>query len=145
VLAQGDAGISPMEASYSILVARYGTCLLVAGFTAASAGEDTITVWTYGVGNNSCGDFVAASGSSTLGSCIRTRDAMMISENCHYMEFIKGYFSGLNEANAAVDRSQVKTFSETAGELWLRNYCNAHPLEKFYFATQKFYRALNSD
>jgi len=94
--------------------------------------QDTI-YWLYGWGNKTCADFVAASQDIPIGKCSmlkRTHD--LYSENCVFKQFAFGYISEQNFSNKTSGTGvAIENLSENTLDLWLRNYCSQHPLEKF--------------
>lgn len=59
------------------------------------------------------------------------------SENAIYLEWVNGFISSVNIIHP--DR-QVRN-DNYATELWIRNWCNAHPTERFADAVTKFVHA----
>ena len=117
--------------SYALLIATLTT--------PCEAQQQMVTVWIYGYGNKTCGDFVAASENIRIGTRMTTKPYNYISENCLFKQFAFGYITGVNHAKADMSIGKpIENLSESTLDLWLRNYCNSHPLSKFFDAMLQF-------
>jgi len=98
------------------------------------------TVFVFGdKGTASCGEFVAAAETSPLGQSLEGTEngVKMFSEKYVMLEFVRGFLTALNMS--ASSSHQVQT-DLPALELWLKNYCTAHPTVRLVFAANLFYR-----
>jgi hypothetical protein len=81
----------------------------------------------YGPGNESCGSYV----SSPDGSLTKGLD----------MEWAMGFLTAMGEWQASAHGPIIKT-DTNAMEVWLDNYCRAHPLQEFHTAVEALTNAL---
>jgi hypothetical protein len=55
-----------------------------------------------------------------------------------YFQFADGYITKYNVDASKRGNKQVDVVSENALDIYLRTYCNAHPLQSFSFAVGNF-------
>ncbi|RWL47216.1 MAG: hypothetical protein EOR60_09645 [Mesorhizobium sp.] len=90
-------------------------CLFVAGMGTAEAQSTTYQI--LGAGTDSCGRWVSSANDGAL--------------HVAYMSWVLGYLSAFNMAKSA-HSGQDSLFNQTdvqSLDLWVSNYCNAHPLK----------------
>ena len=106
-----------------------------AATTACHAGEFAMA----GNGpHKSCGDFLATStnvGVGKMGSLTANDGAAMVTENQTYLEWARGFVSA---ANFLTDLQPAKDDLGAGFDLWLRNWCGAHPTKQFYRAVSAY-------
>jgi hypothetical protein len=88
----------------------------------------------YGIGVQSCGSFVGVVDGATGSS----KDE---GDRFGFMSWAQGYLSHYNSSEPNID-SILGTSDRAAVQLWLYNYCRAHPLESFFEAVDKLITAL---
>ena len=81
----------------------------------------------YGVGNESCGTYVSEAHNSSA-------------KNLH-VTWASGYLTAMGVWQAVENRAMAKTDVD-AIEVWLNNYCQAHPLRDFASAVGELARTL---
>jgi hypothetical protein len=103
-----------------------------------------------GVGDRSCGTFLAATEGMPLNKAqtYTSPDGRLFwSENKIYGEWIQGYISGVNMVLASdpfrsgggqYDPSKQIAVDYSGTELWLRKWCDAHPAESLLTAVNSF-------
>jgi len=64
--------------------------------TADVAHADQTGIFTIGIGNLSCGKFIASIGKRPPGKMETTRDGDLVSENAMYTQWLMGFVSGVN-------------------------------------------------
>jgi hypothetical protein len=110
--------------------------LLAAMIWGAVAHANTIVI---GIGTSSCGKFIASIGNNPPGKIekIHTPDGDFLSENAEYNQWLLGFVSGFNFAHDDDLGQQVKV--DFAGmDLWIRNWCNKHPMNTVSQAAYAF-------
>jgi hypothetical protein len=107
----------------------------------AVAHAESPGAYTIGIGNYSCGRFIAAIGKNAPGKIrsIPTGDGDFVSEIAEYQQWLLGFVSGFNSAIAAYNAAhadeheqQVTRFDPAGMDLWMRNWCNKHPTNLVY-------------
>jgi hypothetical protein len=98
--------------------------------------EQMISVAGIGV-EFSCGQVVAALETSHLGVHLGlTRDGTkFVSEKFAILQYVAGFVTAINLSRGPSEQIQVDT---AATELWIRNYCKAHPTDKLVAAAGHF-------
>ena len=79
--------------------------------------------FTYGYGSGTCGAYIKAVEDARENSTCEYSIVKQL-----YSSWFQGYASGLSHLPGA---DYVKDMDDNALELWLENYCRAHPLEQF--------------
>jgi hypothetical protein len=78
-----------------------------------------------GIGNSSCGQFIATIGKHPPGTfqSLNRADGKLVSENTGYQQWLMGFVSGFNAARASDERQQRITATiDIAGiDLWMSN------------------------
>jgi hypothetical protein len=90
-----------------------------------------------GIGNKSCGQFIAASGKRPPGivRSIRTPDGDLLeSENAEYLQWLLAFVSGFNSA----ERGQQVRVDPAGMDLWMRKWCNQHPVKTVFEGAEAF-------
>jgi len=107
---------------------KLSVMIVLAGMLlAGEAGAQTYNVW--GAGAASCGTWVTD----------RRGEALVADID---FAWVQGYITGLNAANNGQVGAQ---FGEAdAAEVWLDNYCTAHPLDHLIDATDQLYTSARS-
>jgi hypothetical protein len=113
--------------------------------TASVAQADTVGV--IGVGQSSCGEFIAAVGGATPGRQRRmnTASGAFISENVSCQQWLLGFLSGFNSAHASDVEQQVKGIDLAGLDLWMRNWCNKHPTRLVFEGAEAFINEMRSN
>lgn len=90
--------------------------------------------FTYGVGNNSCGQFVAASKAGAQDSVVTAQGngARYLSEHGIYITWASGFLTAYNAFNP--QKINLTGLDRDGLTLWLQNWCSAHPLDSFVAA-----------
>ena len=94
-----------------------------------------------GVGNDSCGKFLAAVGNLPIGKGPMIRsldDRTYYSKGEVYAEWIQGYISGFNVLSN--NRSQQIDVDYPGVDLWIRKWCDTHAAEPLVEAVHSFIR-----
>jgi hypothetical protein len=111
------------------------TIMLVATLLLPSSvvrAEDKGTM-VLGDGIESCGKFIAASTDNKPGSYKRmdTPTGRYVNEISRYQQWFMGFVSGLNSSYPDDLSKQIKV--DLAGlDLWMRNWCNQHPVNTVF-------------
>ena len=102
---------------------------------AASAG-DVI----YGYGSHTCGAFIGASAGFPVGkfSDFDRNNHHYISDNILYLEWALAFITAISVTHPGIKDDVIKDSNSL--DLWLRNWCTAHPTDQFEFAVLKFLR-----
>jgi hypothetical protein len=98
------------------------------------------TLYTIGIGNLSCGKFIASIGKRPPGKVMATRDGDLVSENAQYLQWLLGFVSGVNSTlyvyNVAhpgeEQQQQIENIDAAGVDLWMRNWCNQHPVKSVF-------------
>ena len=111
-----------------------GALLLTANVAHAETGKPFII----GVGRNSCGQLIAASGKGPLGQHqeMDTEKGVFVGEYAEYLGWLEGFVSGYNAT--AERQKQVRGIEAAAMDLWMRNWCKEHPTQKVFEAATVF-------
>jgi hypothetical protein len=86
-----------------------------------------------GAGLDSCGTFIAASTDVKPGSYkqINAPSGRYMSDLIRYQQWFMGFVSALNSAHPDDISKQINV--DIAGlDLWMRNWCNQHPVDKVF-------------
>ena len=121
---------------------RLPLLLGVAAVAMSSAAHADQVVIIFGTGLKSCAQFVALAETSPLGESLQMpRDGLTYrSEKYAAMEWVLGY---LSQANAAESSAHQISLDNEAIELWLKNYCTAHPTDLLAGATRNLVRFMH--
>jgi len=91
--------------------------------------EDSASV--LGAGQETCGSYIAASAGDALGvgKSAKWPDGQTFFGMEHlYQQWLAGFLSSANELRGITGKPDIKV--DFPGlDLWVRNWCNAHPLE----------------
>lgn len=105
----------------------------------AAGAEDTQTIWAAGMGSEfSCGQVVAALEEyPALGrhGQLKRDGKTFVSEKAAVMQYVAGFVTGVNTGR---DSSHQIMVDSEATELWIKNYCTAHPTENLFRAALAF-------
>ncbi|MDO8359284.1 MAG: hypothetical protein Q7T08_04510 [Devosia sp.] len=84
--------------------------------------------WSNGKADASCGLFIAASEGIAIGRELHLtyEGREFVDEMTRQLEWVAGFVSGANMENASIGANQARLDGPTL-DLWLRNYCKAHP------------------
>ena len=105
------------------------------------------TSYTIGIGNLSCGQFIASIGKRPPGKMqsMTTRDGEFVSENVAYIEWLLGFVSGFNAtlsafnaAHPGEEQQQIESIDAAGADLWMRNWCNQHPVKTVFEGAETF-------
>jgi hypothetical protein len=99
------------------------------------------TAFVAGIGPTSCGKVVAAlEADSTLGQFNQTTQygKTYVSEKQALMQWVQGFITA---ANFNRGPSQQIQEDYATVELWIRNYCTAHPTDRLFDAAMRFTRS----
>ena len=115
-------------------------CVLL--MTADVAHAEKASAFVIGVGQNSCGQLIAAIGRDhPLGQHgeLDTVKGPFVDEYTMYQQWLMGFVSGFNvtHASEAEQLQQVRT-DPAAMDLWMRNWCNEHPMQGVFQAANAF-------
>jgi hypothetical protein len=106
------------------------------------ARANTETVFAAGLGGEaSCGQVIAwLEEDPTLGKYKQThQDGMtLVTQKEVVVAYVQGFITGVNYSRGP--SAQIMADSP-AIELWIRNYCNAHPTDKLVEAADQFTRS----
>ncbi|MCS3929283.1 hypothetical protein M2175_004314 [Bradyrhizobium elkanii] len=97
-------------------------------------------VMTLGVGQRSCGQFIAAVGQAPLGATVQRKSqdgGRFYAELIRYHEWIMGFVTGYNSAYEENTDTQIRD-DISALDLWMRKWCNDHPTKMFVEGAQAF-------
>jgi hypothetical protein len=111
------------------------TLMMLCLVSQAQAGQAGVLI--LGAGQRSCGQFIAAVGQTPVGSVmmVEKRDGKLYGELIRFHEWMEGFVSGHNAAYEANTDDQIR-IDLSSLDLWLRNWCNAHPTKTFAEAGQ---------
>jgi hypothetical protein len=115
-------------------------CVLL--MTADVAHAEKASAFVIGVGQNSCGQLIAAIGRDhPLGQHgeLDTVKGPFVDEYTMYQQWLMGFVTGFNikHASEAEQQQQVR-IDPAAMDLWMRNWCNQYPTQKVYQAANAF-------
>jgi|SRR6516162_8501479 hypothetical protein len=105
------------------------------------------TTYTIGMGNLSCGKYIASIGKRPPGKMqsMTTRDGEFVSENVAYIEWLLGFVSGFNAtlsafnaAHPGEEQQQIESIDAAGADLWMRNWCNQHPVKTVFEGAETF-------
>jgi hypothetical protein len=95
------------------------------------------STFVIGVGQNSCGQLVAAIGDVRPGyhfAMDTGREGIFVNEYVRYQEWLMGFVSGYNATHTSPDevdqQKQIRGIEQAGMDLWMRNWCNQHRTEK---------------
>jgi hypothetical protein len=99
-----------------------------------------------GIGNLSCGKFIASIGKRAPGEIMTTRNGDLVTENAEYLQWLLGFVTGFNSAVAAYNdalvgkeqQQQVRIIDLSGLDLWMRNWCDKHPVQSIYYGGVAF-------
>jgi hypothetical protein len=103
----------------------------------SSSNSEEHTVWTQGVGNNSCGKFLASIEGLPIGGAetlTYPNGRIYVSESVAYQSWIEGYISGVN----AYEPTREVRVDYPGIELWIKAWCEAHPADPLVSAVGHF-------
>ncbi|MEI9404143.1 hypothetical protein [Mesorhizobium argentiipisi] len=108
---------------------------LVLGLATVPCRAENASAFIYSYGLESCGAYVAAYGNNHAGKAIlRTADGRkFFDESANFMNWVLGYLSAVNMMRAP--GKQSIQLDNAAVDLWLRNWCNAHPTNSIFDGT----------
>ena len=93
----------------------------------------------YGRGENTCGAFISSSEGFPPGKLgyLKSHNQEYFSDNRLYIEWAEGFITSIlsRDGNSEAVIKDVSSF-----DLWLRNWCNAHPTNLFLDAVVAFVR-----
>jgi hypothetical protein len=112
---------------------RLPTILLFLWIGSAAAQQVPVTI--YGLGNQSCGAFIAATQGLGPGETRTGHD--LHSLNALFNQYALGYITASN----ALAGNPVNSVDLAGIDLALRNYCGNNPTDNFVTAVEKFIRA----
>jgi hypothetical protein len=94
----------------------------------------------YGQGSATCGAFIAASQGFAPGKLghLNSHNQEYFTENLSYIQWALGFIAAIPYRDANTN-SVIKDVSSF--DLWLRNWCNAHPTDFFADAVVAFLRS----
>lgn len=107
----------------------------------AAALADKTTVFVAGNGPTSCGQVVATlEADSNLGQFSQTKEygKTYVTEKQALMQWVQGFISGVNFSRGPSKQIEQDYASI---ELWVRNYCTAHPTDKLVDAAWQLARS----
>src|SRR6516225_4846991 len=105
------------------------------------------TAYTIGMGNLSCGKYIASIGKRPPGKIqsMTTRDGDLVSENAEYLQWLLGFVSGVNTtlsafnaAHPGEEQQQIESIDAAGVDLWMRNWCNQHPVKAVFEGAEAF-------
>ena len=119
---------------------RFTIVLIATTFLTASVtrAQESGT-FVIGAGLDSCGKFIAASADYKPGTFaqIEAPSGRYMSESIRYQQWFMGFVSALNSAHSNDIGKQINV--DIAGlDLWMRNWCNQHPVEKVFEGMMAF-------
>jgi hypothetical protein len=100
-----------------------------------SATAQEVPISIYGLGNKSCGAFIAATQGLGPGETRKGHD--LYSLNALFNQYALGYITASN----ALAGNPVNNVDLAGIDLALRRYCESNPTENFVTAVEKFIRA----
>ena len=113
--------------------------------TADVAHADQTGIFTIGIGNLSCGKFIASIGKRPPGKMETTRDGDLVSENAMYTQWLMGFVSGVNSVlyvynatHPGEEQQQIESIDAAGVDLWMRNWCNQHPVKTVFEGAETF-------
>ena len=112
--------------------------LMVLGSLALVAPTNAADVAVTGIGYHTCADYIVAAQGIPIGSVHIQKDKAgqpYQSEKSLFLEWARGYISGVNEAQPT---RQLRMDTTNVLEVSFLNYCNKHPTNEFYFAARNF-------
>src|SRR5262245_28850325 len=107
--------------------------------TVAHAGSADVTGW--GIGGNSCGKFIASTGSLAPGKYrdFDSENDRFVTENTQYQQWLMGFLTGFNAGISTEGKQQISRKIDLAGiDLWMRNWCNQHPTKNVFQGMNAF-------
>jgi hypothetical protein len=116
------------------LLALLAVCMA----TQALAGQTGLLV--IGVGQRSCGEFVAAVGMTPVGMVLQhpAQDGgKYYAELIRYHEWAMGFVTGFSSGHESNTDDQIR-IDLSALDLWLRKWCNDNPTKEFAQAAPAF-------
>ncbi|MDG4853828.1 hypothetical protein EOA75_01320 [Mesorhizobium sp. M1A.F.Ca.IN.022.07.1.1] len=108
---------------------------LVLGLATAPCRAENANAFIYSYGLKTCGAFVAAEGDNHPGKAIlRMADGRkFFDESANFMNWVLGYLSAVNMMRAP-GKPSIE-LDNAAVDLWLRNWCDAHPTNSIFDGT----------
>jgi hypothetical protein len=95
------------------------------------------SVWTQGVGLDSCGKFLASIEGLPIGkheTATYPNGRVYVSEAYAYQSWIEGYISGVN----AYEPTRETKVDYPGVELWIKTWCESHPADALVDAVGHF-------
>ena len=91
-------------------------------------------VFVLGYGTSSCGELIAGLGDLPPGKFRKqnTGNGGFVSQNKAHQEWLMGFVSGFNSAHDANPEQQVTKIDPAGLDLWMRNWCNKHPMQSIF-------------
>ena len=113
---------------------HFGALLAICFGLLLTATTHAAPVFALGAGNKSCGELIGAIGDDPPGKyrSTNTTTGVFVSEHGRYLEWLMGFVSGFNVAHAGDIEQQVTKIDPAGMDLWMRNWCNQHPTQKFF-------------
>ena len=100
----------------------------------AHAGQSRVATM-YGLGNESCGNFLAALQKAPPDTGIDYEDKSYVSESRAYSEWLLAYITAFNQLN---DQHKNIVHADRDGViLWVKNYCEKQPMDSVSQAAWK--------
>ncbi|WP_130217663.1 hypothetical protein [Bradyrhizobium genosp. SA-3] len=101
------------------------TLIVLCLVSQARAAEGVLVI---GAGQRSCGQFIAAVGQTPVGQILYVErpNGKLYGELIRYHEWMEGFISGFNSGFQSNIDDQVR-IDLSSMDLWMRNWCNAHP------------------
>jgi hypothetical protein len=129
------------------MMRRYASSLVIIAstlaITAIAPAQQTM-VHYHGIGSNSCASFLGAVKGTQPGSgptLTYPNGQKWFSESGLYAEWIQGFITAINVAS---DDSHQISADYPGVDLWLRNWCQAHPADLLGWAVSDFARAMHA-
>ena len=119
---------------------------IAAMISGAVAHAEPGTLSVTGVGQFSCGQFIASIGKRPPGKMVvmPTRDGDFVSENAEYQQWLMGFVTGFNAAHLGEQEQQVEI--DLAGtDLWMRNWCKQHPTKMVFDGAWAFIHEMQTN
>jgi len=118
-----------------------GSITLVVALTAPARAEQG-TLWVFGTGTNSCGQFVQVADREHKAKSHHT--APEVISTLGYVAFVtwtEGFLSGTNFSEHAMVGANISDHFADA-MAWIENYCRQHPLDSYLNAVMQLKVAL---
>ncbi|MGO9773645.1 MAG: hypothetical protein ACLPSW_29700 [Roseiarcus sp.] len=119
-------------------IPRYSLAFAVLASLSATSAAAATNMAVVGKGAESCGDFIAAAQGSLIGKEKTFIDRDGIEYPTKIDGFIEWGFGYITAALLQHDLMSIPNWSMNSFDLYLRNYCNAHPTKPFMHAVQHY-------